>query len=364
MLGHKRMPSREGGIEVVVGELATRMSAAGSDVTVYNRTGHHVAGAEYDKEKIKDYKGVKIKSVLTVDRKGLAAVTSSFVACLFSAFGNYDVVHIHAEGPAYFSWIPKLMGKKVVVTIHGLDWQRAKWGDFASKYIKKGEGNAVKYADEIIVLSRGVQNYFRNIYNRETIYIPNGVSRHAILPAQVIKKSWDLEKDSYILFVGRIVPEKGIKYLLEAWKDIKTDKKLVLAGMPSDTAGFNREIEQLTDDRVLFTGFVEGRTLAELYSNTYLYCLPSDLEGMPLTLLEAMSYGNACLVSDISECTEVVEDKAAVFRQGNVEELKRQLQQLINNQNMVQQLKLQAADFICSKYNWDDVVKKTLRIYR
>ena len=185
MLGHKRMPSREGGVEVVVEELSTRMVRHGCHVTVYNRSGHHVAGAEYDKDKIKEYKGVNIKSVPTIDRKGLAAVTSSFVACLFSAFGNYDVVHIHAEGPAYFSWIPKLMGKKVVVTIHGLDWQRAKWGDFASKYIKMGEKRAVKHADEIIVLSQGVNDYFKNNYNRRTAFIPNGVDRPKLVGDQL-----------------------------------------------------------------------------------------------------------------------------------------------------------------------------------
>ena len=364
MVGHKRVPSREGGIEVVVEELSTRMVALGNEVTLYNRKGHHVAGAEYDIKPIEGYKGVKIKYVPTIERRGLAAVTSSFFGCLFAAVGHYDVVHVHAEGPAKFCWIPKIFGKKVVVTIHGLDWQRSKWGNFASRYILSGEKSAVKHADQIIVLSKGVQDYFTKRYNRATVYIPNGVNRPVVLPADEIKRKWGLEKNSYILFVGRIVPEKGIKYLLKAWELIKTDKKLVLAGSPSDTQEFNSEVHKLADDRVLFTGFTQGKALEELYSNAYLYVLPSDLEGMPLTLLEAMSYGNCCLTSDISECTEVVEDKAVTFHKSDTRDLKNKMQYLISESAVVERYKATACDFICNKYNWNDTVIRTLETYR
>ena len=242
---------------------------------------------------------------------GLAAVSSSAFAALYSAFGKYDVVHIHAEGPAFFAWLPKMLGKRVVVTVHGIDWQREKWqSGLGSKFIHQGEKNAVKYADEVIVLSKGVQDYFKKTYDRETHFIPNGVNRPEIREAKLITDKFGLKKDSYILFLGRLVPEKGIRYLVEAFKNVKTDKKLVIAGGSSDTDSFMEELKDLAkgDDRILFTGFVQGTMLDELYSNAYIYTLPSDLEGMPLSLLEAMSYGNCCLVSDISECAEVVED--------------------------------------------------------
>ena len=136
MVGHKRVPSREGGIEVVVEELAARMVMHGHSVTYYNRTGHHVSGKEYDIEHLDEYRGIRLKRVPTIDRKGLAAVTSSFFGCLAAAFGPYDVVHIHAEGPAMFSWLPRLTGKRVVLTVHGLDWARDKWkGSFGSWYM-------------------------------------------------------------------------------------------------------------------------------------------------------------------------------------------------------------------------------------
>lgn len=365
MIGHKRIPSREGGVEIVVEELSTRMFDLGHQVTCYNRKGHHVSGSEFDTTTLSEYKGVQLKNVWTLDKKGLAALTSSFSAALKAAFGKCDVVHFHAEGPCAMLWIPKLFGKRCIATIHGLDWQRAKWSGFASKYIQFGEKVASKYADEIIVLSKNVQQYFLTTYQRKTRFIPNGVNRPIIREAKEILNQYGLKEDSYILYLGRIVPEKGLRYLIEAFQQVQTDKKLVIAGGSSDTQGFLDEIKELAkeDQRILFTGFVQGTILYELYSNAYIYTLPSDLEGMPLSLLEAMSYGNCCLTSDISECKEVVEDKAVIFQKSNVSDLQQKLQALCDSPAIVQKYKAEAADFICKKYNWDDVVRKTIELY-
>ncbi len=365
LLGHKRIPSREGGVEIVVEELSTRMVAQGHAVTCFNRAGHHVSGKAFDGEKIKDYKGVNLVTVPTLDKKGMAALTSSFFAALFAAFGKYDVIHFHAEGPCAMLWLPKLFGKRCVATIHGLDWEREKWKNgFGSKYIRFGEKIAVKFADEIIVLSRGVQEYFRQSYGRETRFIPNGVSRPETRKADLIKNKFGIDKDEYILFLGRIVPEKGLRYLIQAYRELQTDKKLVIAGGSSDTDDFMKEIQELAnDERVIFTGFVSGQMLEELYSNAYLYVLPSDLEGMPLSLLEAMSYGNCCVVSNIAECTEVVENKAVIFQKGSVSDLKEKLKMLCDNPSLVQKYAVGAADFVCNKYNWDDIVQETLALY-
>ena len=291
-------------------------------------------------------------------------MSASVFASIRAAFGRYDVVHFHAEGPCAMLWLPKLFGKKCIATIHGLDHQRAKWGKFASTYIMLGEKCAVKFADEIIVLSEGVQKYFMDTYGRETKFIPNGVNKPIFKNSEIINKKYSLKKDEYILFLGRLVPEKGIKYLIEAFKNIKTDKKLVIAGGSSDTDEFAKELKELSkeDKRIIFTGFVQGRELEELYSNAYLYCLPSDLEGMPLSLLEAMSYGNCCLVSDIEECASVIENKGIVFKKSDVEDLKEKLQMVCNNEEMVKKYKKESSEFICKKYNWDDVVEKTLEL--
>lgn len=366
MLGHKRIPSREGGIEVVVEELSTRMVALDNEVTCYNRGGHHVSGKEFDSFNIREYKGIRLKTVPTINKRGLAAMTASVSAAVCAAFGRYNVVHFHAEGPCVMLWLPKLLGKRCVATIHGLDHQRAKWGKFARAYIMTGEKIAAKYADEIIVLSKSVQDYFRYTYGRETRFIPNGVNRPQNIDAEQITKKFGLDKNSYILFLGRLVPEKGLRCLIEAFRDVKTGKKLVIAGGSSDTDTFTNELKSMAagDERIIFTGFVQGKLLEELYSNAYIYTLPSDLEGMPLSLLEGMSYGNCCVTSDIAECAEVVEDKAVTFEKGNVTNLKVKLQLLCDDAELVEKYKAEASDFICQKYRWDEVVKRTMKLYK
>ena len=366
MLGHKRIPSREGGVEIVVEELATRMAAAGHRVTCLNRAGKHVSGKEFDAADLEEYKGIRIRKVLTLDKKGLAAMTASVTGAFAAAFGRYDVVHFHAEGPCAMLWLPKLFGKRCIATIHGLDHQRAKWGKFARTYIMLGEKCAAKFADEIIVLSKGVQQYFWDTYRRETVFIPNGVTKPEIRGAQLITEQYGLKKDDYILFLGRLVPEKGVAYLIDAFKNVRTDKKLVIAGGSSDTAAFAQELKDRAagDARILFTGFVQGRMLEELYSNAYVYVLPSDLEGMPLSLLEAMSYGNCCVTSDIEECAAVMEEYGATFPKGDVSALVETLQRLCDAPQLVDAYKQQAADYITGKYSWDDVTEKTLELYR
>lgn len=369
-IGHKRIPSREGGIEIVVEELSTRMAARGHQVVVYNRKGHNVAGAEFDNETNREnrpytYKGVKVVPVTTIDAKGMAALTSSFFATLKAIKARPDVIHYHAEGPCVMLRLAHWFGIRTVATIHGLDWQRAKWGRFASWYLKFGERTAARCADEVIVLSRNMQRYFRDAYGRETRFIPNGIERSQPVRADIITRRYGLEKDGYILFLGRIVPEKGVHYLIEAFKRLDTDKKLVIAGGASDSSEYYEQIQSaaVSDPRIILTGFVEGRMLQELYSNAYVYVLSSDLEGMPMSLLEAMSYGCCCLVSDIPECTEVVEDHAVVFRHGDVDDLERQLSALIAAPERVNAMRKNASEFVCAKYSWDSVTTRTLALY-
>ena len=368
MIGHKRIPSREGGVEIVVEELSTRMVQLGNEVTCYNRRGKHVLDKNEKIKKLKEYKGIKIKEVLTIDKKGLAAMTSSFFGTFKILFSNAEIVHYHAEGPCAMIPIIKLFSrKKVIATIHGLDWQRAKWKNgFASKYIKFGEKMAVKYADEIIVLSENVKKYFKETYNRDTNFIPNGVSKPEIKEAKIINEKYGLRKNDYILFLGRIVPEKGIHYLIDAFNKIKTNKKLVIAGGASDTNEYYSELKEKSENNknIIFTGFIQGQELEELYSNAYIYVLPSDLEGMPLSLLEAMSYGNCCLTSDIEECATVIKDNGLTFKKSNIEDLKNKLQKLLDKEDIVIKYKTNAQDYILNKYNWDDVVQITLNLYK
>ncbi len=363
MIGHKYVPSREGGVEVVVEALATRMAALGHEVTLFNRK-----RKEY--EKITEYKGCKVEEVFTINKKSLDAIVYAFFATLKARKmlkkGQVDVVHFHAEGPCYFlNLLPKKKrrpGTKVVVTIHGLDWQRSKWGGFATRILKRGEKRAVKYADEIVVLSKNNKGYFREEYHRTTKYIPNGIKKPELHEPEIIKEKFGLTKNSYILFLARIVPEKGLDYLIDAWKlvrqQIDTDKKLVIAGGASHSSEYFESVMNKIkgDDSIVATGFVQGQLLQELYSNAYLYVLPSDIEGMPMSLLEAMSYGNVCLVSDIPENTEVINEDCYVFRRGSVDRLRHQIKKIIS-------LNIKTHENMIAPYDWDDVVTQTLDIY-
>ncbi|MGN0145016.1 MAG: glycosyltransferase family 4 protein [Clostridium sp.] len=370
MIGHRRIPSREGGVEIVVNELSKRLVNLGVEVDAYNRKSHHNCGKNFDKyvknNCYKTYEGVNIIWISTVQGKHLEAFLYSFLATCKAIFRKYDYIHYHAEGPSVMLLIPHILGIKTVATIHGLDCKRKKWSKMASMYLKLGECIAAKYADEVIVLSKNIQKYFQETYNRTTHFIANGVTKPEIKGDSIIRKKYNLKKDGYIAFIARLVPEKGLHYLIEAYKKLDTDKKLVISGGSSNSNDYKNQVVEMAgdDERILFTDFIQGEELEEIYSNAYIYVLPSDVEGMAISLLEAMSYGNCCLVSDIPENMEVVEDKAVSFKKGNVDDLREKLEFLLNNEEYVKRYKSLSREYICRKYNWDATTAKTLEVYK
>lgn len=365
MIGHKRYGSREGGVEVVVTELARRMVALGHEVTCYDRSGSDVmTGDAADcRERVVD--GVRVVPVKTIDKKGLAALSSSYFATNVAIKDRPDVIHYHAEGPCVPLPLAKRAGIRTVATIHGLDWQRAKWGKLASTYIKMGEKAAATKADGLIVLSEGVRRYFMEAYGREAVFIPNGVDAKETFPASFINEKWNLERDSYLLYLGRLVPEKRPELLIEAFKTLDTNKRLVIAGGSSDTSAYEKELRAAAqgDNRILFTGFITGEPLAELYSNCYAYVLPSDVEGMPMSLLEAMAYGRCCVTSDIPECADVLAGNGVTFEKGNADSLRAALQGLLTDAGRADVLGTAAKAHVEQTYNWDSVVERTLAVY-
>lgn len=367
MLGHKVVPSRRGGIENVLTTLCPMLVEMGLDVTCYNRSSDKVENEYVGTVKNNMYKGVKIKKAWTINLRGFSAMIASFTAAIAASFGNYDVIHFHAEGPCAALWIPKLFGKKCVATVHGLDWQREKWSKgFASKYIKFGEKILAKYADEVIVLSKSAYDYFVETYNRKTTIIPNGISRLQRKDAELITEKYGLQKDGYISLVSRLTAEKGVHYLIDAYNKITTDKKLVISGDTSDTDDYVRMLKEKAagNPDIIFTGFVSGDILREIYSNSYINVLPSDLEGMSLSLLESLAYGNALLCSDIPENTAVAEDRAMYFKKGDIDDLAEKLQLMCYNSALVEKFRVDAEEFILNKYNWQDVAESTYKLYK
>lgn len=364
IIGHKRIPSNEGGIEKGVEMHAVRMAALGHEVTVYNRGGHNVYGSEYDRERLKEYKGVKIITIPTVSGRASVPIYS-FLATLHAIFARYDVVSYRASGSCVMIPLARLFGLRCVASLHGIDSKRDKWGGFASRYLELGERMAATKANACLVLSRNMQEYMKETYGRKTILFANGITMPEHLEPDDIVKRFGLEKDGYLLMLGRIVPEKGLHYAIEAFRQCRTDKKLVIAGGAEANSDYYSELQNMAlgDDRIIFTGFVRGTIISELYSNAYMFLLPSNLEGMSNALLEAMSYGNCCLVSDIAENMEVVKEYAPCFRQGDVEDLREKMQELLDDPKTVIVFKKDSARYVTENYNWDIVVEQMLEIY-
>ena len=366
MIGHKRYGSREGGVEVVVTELARRMAALGHEVTCYDRSGSDVmtGDAADGSERVVD--GVRVVPVKTIDKKGLAALSSSYFATLAAIKDRPDVIHYHAEGPCVPLPLAKRAGIRTVATIHGLDWQRAKWGKLASTYIEMGEKAAATKADALVVLSKSAQSYFEGAYGRTATFIPNGIEPKRPRSVNQIKSKWGLDAGSYLLYLGRLVPEKRPELLVEAFKELDTDKRLVIAGGGSDTSEYEASLRMAAQDdpRVLFTGFVNGEPLEELYSNCYAYVLPSDVEGMPMSLLEAMAYGRCCVTSDIPECADVLAGNGVTFGKGSADSLRSALRDLLADSDRGRVLGAAAKAHVEKTYNWDSVVERTLELYK
>ena len=359
MIGQKGIPSRAGGVEIHVEELGAGLAELGVQVDVYCRK-------YYCKDKMKTYRGINLFYIPTISTKHLDAIVYTFFASVYALMKGYDVYHYHACGPSSLCWIPKLFGKKVVCTTHGLDWKRAKWGAFSQKYLKFGEKMIGKYSDEIIVLNEPMKEYFLETYQRETNIIPNGVGEPELLEADVIKEQWGLDKHSYILYLGRLVPEKGIHYLIEAYKKLNTDKKLVIAGGSSHSDDYVEQLVamSLDEDEIIMTGFVSGKALEELYSNAFLYVLPSDIEGLPISLLEAMSYKRCCLVSDIEENVTTGKEYVFSFKQGNVKDLYKALKKITSKcDSEIVEIGRKAGEYVVETYSWKDVVDQTVEVY-
>lgn len=354
MFGHKHFPSREGGIEVVVKELAKRISKS-EYITIYDRY-------EIDGKKRHGVKRGNITLCLspTLSNSKLNAMVASFFSTIQCCFRDYDIIHIHAEGPSFFCWLLKLFRKRVVVTIHGLDWQRAKWGKFAKWYIKTGEKMAAKYADQIIVLSQDMHDYFIETYGRETTIIRNGVSIKRN-PYHDKIEEYGILQNGYIMYLGRLVPEKRVELLIDAYKELGIHEKLVIAG-PLDDTEYITKLKELAKNNknIIFTGFVTDKTLEQLYTNCSLFVLPSDMEGMSISLLEAMGYGIPCLASDIKENHNVLKSFGLFFKAGDKESLK---SGILKSLETMTEFNKKQYDFVNDNYDWNTVAEKTIALY-
>ena len=360
-IGLRGVPARYSGIERAVEEIGSRLVGMGHDVTVY------CMDSAYAKH-ISEYKGMYLRYVRTIPSNNLEMLSYSVISTLISSFKSYDIVHFHALGPAVMSFMPRFIGRRTVVTVHGLDWKREKWGPVASAYLRFGERASFLFPHSTIVVSRSLQKYFKSTYCKDTIYIPNGVPLGTRRPLLELKKM-GIEEGGYLLFVGRLTPEKNVHQLIQAYRGLSTKLKLLIVGSPSHLGSYLSTLQALADNdaRIVFTGPQYGEVLAELFSNAGLFILPSALEGLPIALLEAMSFGTPTLVSDIPENLEVTENEAEIcgfaFKVGNIENLRNTLESLLEQDGLLKLIGSKGQLLVENKYNWDNIAQETERNY-
>jgi glycosyltransferase involved in cell wall biosynthesis len=358
MIGQKGIPAVSGGVEKHVEEISRRLVERGHEVTVYNRQGYNDSA-----EKI--YKGIDVKNIYSLNIKGIGAFIYSILASLHAAFADYDIVHYHAVGPAAMCLIPGIFGKKIVVTVHAADWERGKWGMFAKAYLKAGSWICEQFAERIITVSEKLMHYYKKS-GRKLCCIPNGIVKQDRAEPGIIKR-FSLSRKNYILFLSRIVPEKGCHFLIEAFKGIDTGYKLVIAGGSCETDSYLNRLKRNESGSIIFTGEVGGILLKELYSSAFCYVLPSTVEGMSIGLLEAMSYGLCPLVSDIEENMVVINgDKqyGFSFKSADVCSLRDKLSYMLSHPEQVNEMGKEASTYVLQKYSWSNAVDSLEKIYR
>jgi glycosyltransferase involved in cell wall biosynthesis len=363
MVGQKGIPATFGGIEHHVEELGARLAAMGHDVTVYCRT-------SYPTEQVDRHRGMRLRYLPTAGTKHLDAIAHSAVSTAAAMFAGHDVVHYHALGPGLLAPLPRYLSRaKVVLTVHGLDNERAKWGPAARAVLGAAHRMSATVPDRTVVVSKALRQHYADTFGRPAVYIPNGVDEPLPRPARRIEREFGLTPGSYLLFVGRLVPEKAPDQLIRAYRQVSGDRRLVLVGDSSFTDEYVGELRRLadTDPRVLFTGYAYGDLLGELYSNAAAFVLPSLLEGLPLTLLEAASYGLPLVVSDIAPHREVLGGDGPgrrVFPAGNERALASVLTGVLDRADAERDGAARVRAQILAGYQWREAARSVERVYQ
>lgn len=361
--GTRGIPNVMGGVETHCEELFPRIAAMGEDVTVIRRK-------SYVSDGLKEWKGVKLVDIETPKKKSFEAIIHTYRAINKAKKLGADILHIHAIGPALLVPYAKMLGMKVVFTHHGPDYDRDKWGRAAKVVLKLGERMGCMFADDVIVISDVIRNLIKEKYGRtkNVHLIYNGVSEPEVCDYPEYFEELGIRKGRYILGMCRFVPEKNLHHLVEAFGRIKNEKlkskdggdddiKLVLAGDTDFEDDYSKGLKEMArKNGVVLTGFVKGRKLHSLLTNCMCYCLPSSHEGLPIALLEAMSYGVKVIVSDIPANLEVGLDKDDYFPVGNVDELAKKLKEVISREP-------QHIDYDMAKYDWDKIAKEVRGVY-
>ena len=369
MIGQKGIPAVYGGVERHVEELSARLAEGGFDVTVFCRPWYGGKG-----KKSEVYRGVNLVYLPSLKTKHLDAISHTFLATVYAMFGKYDIIHYHGVGPSLLSFIPRIFCRKtkIVTTFHCIDRKHQKWGFFVKLALRMGEWAACRFAHETITVSKTLEQYCSEAYDKDTVYIPNGVAmaKNNPTPASEILGKYNLEKDKYLLMVSRLVRHKGAHYLIKAFKRLQEKDatfrglKLVFAGDSAFTDDYVKELKNSAEGNpdIVFVGFQSGRPLEDLFLNALAVVHPSESEGLPIAVLEAMSYGKVVLASDIPENMELIKDYGFSFQNKNIDDLTLKLKELLSRQDLKEK-GAEARNFVAANYNWDYVVSEIKKVY-
>jgi len=348
-----------GGIEKYTREVASRLVRRGHTVTVYSMKHHGPA--------LTTTEGIRIVHVPCLQRSSTEKITASAAAALVELFrrDGADVVHLHSVAAGAFAWLFKLRGIPTLLQMHGIEWQRSRWSNFGRGTLKLLEKLSIRHAGAMTAVSKTQSEFYKREYGIQMSYIPTGADLKESPPALEILQL-GLQPDKYILFASRLVREKGAHYLISAFKKLDTDCLLVIAGDAKGEELYKDELRAMADNdpRILFPGFVQGRLLDELFSHARLYVQPSEIEGLSIALLEAMSYGNACLVSDIPENREAIGDAGFTFQSKNVKDLTTQIQKALSDPKKLIETGKLARIRVRDFYSWDRITDQLEKIYK
>lgn len=353
-IGGRGVISKYSGIETYYEEVGQQLVHRGHQVTVYCRN--------YFTPRVAEYNGMRVVRLPTLRSKHLETLIHTILSTAHAMTQHYDVVHYHALGPALFSFLPRLLGIETAVTVQGLDWQRKKWGRLASGVLQLGERASVRLPSKTMVVSQTLQRRYRETHGIEAVYIPNGgVIREWTEPKKILE--WGLDPGNYILFLGRFSPEKGCHLLVQAFEQIQPKVKLVMAGASSYCDDYSRELRTHASESICMLDWVSGNTLDELLTNSMIFVLPSDLEGMSLALLDAMGAGLCVLTSDVPENCEVVDGAGFTFHRGSATDLVERLRFLIGNPAVREAAGRAAKRRIKSQYQWQKIAGEIEKTY-
>jgi glycosyltransferase involved in cell wall biosynthesis len=360
VIGSRGFPEIQGGIETHCMELYTRMAGFEDySVTVYRRKPYLNSGNKNVK-----YKNIRFIDFFVPRNKFLETFLHSFMASLHAIFQKYDIIHYHNTGPGFFIPLVKISKVKVVFTYHNVSYTQQKWNRFARKFLAKSEEISIKRSDYIIFISEYIRTEMTEKYGlnsgiSEVIF--NGIKIPEKAKSDDFLKELGLTKYRYILSVGRFLEEKGFDYLIRAYKrtGIK-DIRLVLAGDTDYPTEYSDKLKKLAaENDIILPGFIKGEKLNQLFTFARLYVISSFSEGLPIVLLEAMSYDLDVLASDIPADRQIDLEETDYFKVGDEEDLSRAIIKKLSVEN-----KRSFSKVLSEKYNWDKIVSDTTNIYK